>query len=152
KEPEISPEPRKTPVVKKDTKPDPIRQTLDQARVEYRAEVDKLRVQLLASLDAAEEVARTSGNGATVDQIKDERDGYLKEGTLPTVVPTKEFHQQLNQAVRTAIAAHRAAITEYQRTMKDAAAAALERDPFFEELLRLEPVDLIGLLHTDKDA
>jgi serine/threonine protein kinase/cyclophilin family peptidyl-prolyl cis-trans isomerase len=138
------------PVAKKDPDTDPIKDKLDKARADYRAEVEKFRAQLLAGLDKAEDAARQAGNKQRVDQIKAERSSFEKDGTPPTVVSSKEYQQQMSKARTSLLAAYRVAVAEYTKARKDTEAAALQNDPQFVELSQ-PPSGAFRALFNGKD-
>lgn len=120
---------------------DPIKEKLDKSKADYRSVVDRLRKQMLESLEKAETAAQQAGNKKAVDQIRDERAAFEKDGKLPTKVATKEYQQQLTRARAAHFTAYKSAIGSYTKTKMDVQADALKRNSEFIELCFWQGVD-----------
>jgi hypothetical protein len=109
-------------------KPDPIKDALDKARADYQAETEKLHKRLLESLDKEDDRAHKAGNIDAVEQIKDQRAAFEKDGTLPTVVSTKDYQQEMKKARETLLRAYEAAVGDYTKARMDDQAEAVKNE------------------------
>src|SRR5262245_9487210 len=77
---------------------DPILDKLDAAGSAYSEKVDKLRADLVKSLEKREAAAVKAGDKKGLDRIKAERKAFESVGTLPSVVPTVEYQKAIRKA------------------------------------------------------
>jgi len=107
---------------------DDINIQLDKARRTYDAEAEKLKQALIENLQVEESRARESGNTRLVFEIKNERERFSEDQTLPTVVSTKQYKESLNNAKEQLVRALQQASSAFTRNMMDEDAAALQEE------------------------
>jgi hypothetical protein len=111
---------------------DPIADKLFGARLDYHKETERLRLELLETLQKKEDAARESGSLNLVKRIKEESEHFHLSGVLPSVVPTARYTQGVKKAKGDLKQAIQAAVKEYLIAKKDDLASELE--PELDEL------------------
>lgn len=114
-----------------------INERLDAARTEYANESERLRMELLASLEAKENAARKVGNKALVDRIKQEREAFELSDELPTVVSSSGYKRGLVTARSKLITVLKAGLKESLKAKQDAEADGLQSE--LDELQAEQP-------------
>jgi hypothetical protein len=105
---------------------------LDSARLKYQEEIERLRTELLVTLQNKEDAARKAGDVAAVDRIKAEREAFNLADDLPLVVSTARYKQGIVKAKSALKTAVQTGVKEYLAAKQDDLAKALQ--PELEEL------------------
>lgn len=118
--------------------PDPVKEKLDSAKAAYQAKLDALNNRVLEALTKREEQARQNKQPKLIDQLKLDREKFVKKGLVPSwhIPNPDEFTRQVKVARSTLLAAYDVAIKEYSKDKaNDAQRAALakEREPLAAE-------------------
>ncbi len=105
---------------------DPIRITLNQAKVTFETEAGKHRKGILDALQSREDSARAKGDKKTVDSIKADREAFESTGAQPKSVVTTEFDRKLRQSRHAYLVAYTDAIRGYTKAKEDEKATKVE--------------------------
>jgi hypothetical protein len=107
---------------------DPIKEKLDKAKADYKAEMDQQRQVILKRLEEAKERAIRDGNKKDWDRIDEEILAFEKEETLPTKVPSQDFRHRRNQARARLRSAYAIAVSDYTKARKRTEADEVEKE------------------------
>lgn len=107
---------------------DPIGERLARARADYRAKSEVLAKLVLDELARAEAAARKARDFAGVERIKAEREIFRSDGTLPTVVPAREYRRRIAKPREMLLRALSQASVDDLRAGKDADASRLRKE------------------------
>lgn len=120
-----------------------IKEKLFQAKKTYDSETQKYKKSVEEWLDKREGVARAAGDKKAVDQIKTEREAFLKDGGVSQALPAA-MKQQLATARTNLDKSYSTAVKEYLILKDDAAAGAIEKDQkeFRNGSVGLRPIDV----------
>lgn len=106
---------------------DPIRTTLENAKVKYEQSMVTYRELSKEYFDTKEESARKQGSKKLVDQIKGEREAFEVSDELPVNAPAT-LRARSESALAVLVASYTQAVKEYIRTKHDTLAAATEKE------------------------
>jgi hypothetical protein len=106
---------------------DPAKAKLDDAKRQYREQVEKLRQTVLDALEKKEAVARDKGDKKAVDQVKAERDAFTDRDVAPKSM-AGDYGKDLARARAAMVAAYEAAVKDFTKAKKDDEAGKAEEE------------------------
>jgi Lectin C-type domain len=104
---------------------DRILEKLDEADRVYSERVDKVRADIVKSLEKREAAVVKAGDKKALDRVRAERKAFESVGTLPSVVPTVDYQRAIRKARTDLEVAYSRGIRDYTKArMLDKAEAA----------------------------
>jgi serine/threonine protein kinase len=129
RQPPVEPEPVPVKSGKvKTVEADPIKEKLDRARADYKAEMDRLRTVMLKRLEDVRESALNAGKKDDVDRIDKEILAFEKDETPPTMVAPQDYRRARNQARTRMDSAFDTAISDYTKARKLTEATEVQKE------------------------
>jgi len=107
--------------------PTSIKSALEKAKATYDSDMEAFRKLVAEYFDKREETARNAGNKKLVDQVKEEREDFDKNGNLQPSVPMS-LKRKAAFAISTMEAAYETATKGYTKAKKDDEASATEKE------------------------
>jgi hypothetical protein len=107
---------------------DPVKAKLAEAKQQYREQVERLRKNVLDTLEKKEAAARENGDKKAVDQIKADREAFLDRDVVPKSAGASDYSRDLSRFQAIMVSAFESAVKGYTKASKDAEAAKVEEE------------------------